>query len=251
MAVGRAQLLAGVARGRLGLATTFNEDAIGLDAALFDQICLDRLGAALRQGLVVAGRSDAIGVAHGNDGLQIHALQLLQQGIQRMGSTLRDLISGIRDGVTQIASAAEELSAVTEQTSAGANSQKVETDQVATAMHEMAATDIHEDNDEKWEKAKFSNADGSHCTAVGKYKIGNPYMGRFGLAYKLYGLDSTNSNAFKRYVVLHAHDCVPNDEVFTEICQSDGCPTVSPNFLKKLQRLIDDSPKPVLLWIYE
>ncbi|WP_448647683.1 methyl-accepting chemotaxis protein [Pseudomonas mohnii] len=57
-----------------------------------------------------------------------------------MGVTLRDLISGIRDGVTQIASAAEELSAVTEQTSAGVNSQKVETDQVATAMHEMTAT---------------------------------------------------------------------------------------------------------------
>ncbi|PCR97230.1 methyl-accepting chemotaxis protein [Pseudomonas fluorescens] len=67
-------------------------------------------------------------------------LGVLQQGIARMGVTLRDLISGIRDGVTQIASAAEELSAVTEQTSAGVNSQKIETDQVATAMHEMTAT---------------------------------------------------------------------------------------------------------------
>lgn len=67
-------------------------------------------------------------------------LGVLQQGIQRMGSTLRDLITGIRDGVTQIASAAEELSAVTEETNAGVNSQKVETDQVATAMHEMATT---------------------------------------------------------------------------------------------------------------
>ncbi|ROL64374.1 methyl-accepting chemotaxis protein [Pseudomonas chlororaphis] len=67
-------------------------------------------------------------------------LGVLQQGIARMGVTLRELISGIRDGVTQIASAAEELSAVTEETSAGVNSQKVETDQVATAMHEMTAT---------------------------------------------------------------------------------------------------------------
>jgi len=67
-------------------------------------------------------------------------LGVLQQGIQRMGSTLRELIGGIRDSVVQIASAAEELSAVTEQTSAGVNSQKVETDQVATAMHEMSAT---------------------------------------------------------------------------------------------------------------
>lgn len=64
----------------------------------------------------------------------------LQRSIQRMTSSLRTLIGGISDGVTQIASAAEELSAVTEQTSAGVNSQKVETDQVATAMHEMTAT---------------------------------------------------------------------------------------------------------------
>ncbi|XKV49397.1 methyl-accepting chemotaxis protein [Pseudomonas sp. nanlin1] len=67
-------------------------------------------------------------------------LGILQQGVGRMGKTLRELIGGIRDSVTQIASAAEELSAVTEQTSAGVNSQKVETDQVATAMLEMSAT---------------------------------------------------------------------------------------------------------------
>lgn len=64
----------------------------------------------------------------------------LQGSIQRMTVSLRELIGGIGDGVTQIASAAEQLSAVTEQTSAGVNSQKVETDQVATAMHQMTAT---------------------------------------------------------------------------------------------------------------
>ena len=64
----------------------------------------------------------------------------LQGSLQRMVISLRQLISGIGDSVTQIASAAEQLSAVTEQTSAGVNSQKVETDQVATAMHEMTAT---------------------------------------------------------------------------------------------------------------
>ncbi|AEA66536.1 methyl-accepting chemotaxis protein [Pseudomonas brassicacearum] len=64
----------------------------------------------------------------------------LQGSLQRMVISLRQLIGGISDGVTQIASAAEQLSAVTEQTSAGVNSQKVETDQVATAMHEMTAT---------------------------------------------------------------------------------------------------------------
>lgn len=64
-------------------------------------------------------------------------LGLLQQGIQRTGQTLSDLISGVRDGVTEIASAAEELSTATEQSSVGVNSQKSETDQVAPAIHGM------------------------------------------------------------------------------------------------------------------
>ncbi|KHL69614.1 hypothetical protein SF06_16870 [Pseudomonas flexibilis] len=65
---------------------------------------------------------------------------VLQQGVQRMGRTLRELIGGIRDGAGQVASAAEELSAVTEQARAGIGRQKDETDQVATAMQEMSAT---------------------------------------------------------------------------------------------------------------
>jgi methyl-accepting chemotaxis protein len=64
----------------------------------------------------------------------------LQQGVMGMAATLRELISGIRDSVTQMASAAAQLSAVTEQTSVGMNGQRLETDQVATAMHEMSAT---------------------------------------------------------------------------------------------------------------
>lgn len=67
-------------------------------------------------------------------------LGLLQNSMQNMTLKLRELIGGIRDGVIQLASAAEELSAVTEQTSAGVTGQKVETDQLATAMNEMVAT---------------------------------------------------------------------------------------------------------------
>ncbi|MCP3753052.1 methyl-accepting chemotaxis protein [Pseudomonas sp. SBB6] len=94
----------------------------------------------LRETLAVVEKIAAGDLTHNLRVTRRDELGVLQQGIQRMGSTLRDLITGIRDGVTQIASAAEELSAVTEETSAGVNSQKVETDQVATAMHEMAAT---------------------------------------------------------------------------------------------------------------
>lgn len=97
----------------------------------------------------------------------------------------------------------------------------------------------------------FSNTPNSNCTSLGKYRIGKSYMGTFGLAYKLYGLDNTNSKAFERFVVLHAHACVPNGEVAPlPICESWGCPTVAPAFLKELQTIIDRSEKPVLLWIY-
>ena len=97
----------------------------------------------LRQTLRAAER-----VANGDltQNLQVNRrdeLGQLQASMQRMTQGLRELIGGIGDGVTQIASAAEELSAVTEQTSAGVNNQKVETDQVATAMNQMTAT-VHE-----------------------------------------------------------------------------------------------------------
>lgn len=103
-----------------------------------------------------------------------------------------------------------------------------------------------------FEDPKFSNSVGSNCTSLGKYKIGKSYSGQFGLAYKLHGLDKTNSNAFARFVVLHAHECVPEDEIFPEsICMSWGCPTVAPGFLQQLVKYIDASGKPVLLEIYK
>lgn len=97
----------------------------------------------------------------------------------------------------------------------------------------------------------FSNTLNSYCTSLGKYKIGKSYKGKFGLAYKLYGLENSNSNAFNRFIVLHAHECVPNEEVAPQvICQSWGCPTVAPAFLTQLQANIDVSSKPIMLWIY-
>lgn len=101
------------------------------------------------------------------------------------------------------------------------------------------------------EGRKYSNVPGCGCTSLGKYKIGYSYNGSFGLAYKLYGLDKTNNNAFKRFVVLHAHECVPESEVQDDICQSDGCPTVSPGFLKELKAVMSGSSKPILLWVFE
>lgn len=105
---------------------------------------------------------------------------------------------------------------------------------------------------ENWlEGRRYSNVVGSGCTSLGKYKIGIPYTGKFGYSYKLHGLDSSNNNAFERTVVLHSHSCVPESETTDDICQSNGCATVSPDFLGQLKKIINTSKKPVMLWIYE
>jgi len=97
----------------------------------------------------------------------------------------------------------------------------------------------------------FSNKISSGCTSLGKYKIGYQYIGKFGKAYRLHGLDSSNSNAFERNVVLHAYSCVPNNEPYPlPICNSLGCPMVSYTFLETLHPIITTSKHPILLYIY-
>ncbi|RYY45617.1 MAG: hypothetical protein EOO06_16170 [Chitinophagaceae bacterium] len=98
---------------------------------------------------------------------------------------------------------------------------------------------------------EFSNVPGSYCTSLGRYKVGKEYSGRFGMAFKLHGLDKTNDKAFERFVVLHSHSCVPDKAIAPlNICESQGCPTVAPAFLSKLKKYIDASDKPILLSIY-
>ncbi len=98
----------------------------------------------------------------------------------------------------------------------------------------------------------FSNKVNSGCSSLGKYKIGSSYNGRFGLAYKLYGLDSSNKNAFERNIVLHSYSCVPEQETDPiPIRNSRGCPMVSPGFLNQLKLIINKSEKPLLLWLFK
>jgi hypothetical protein len=101
------------------------------------------------------------------------------------------------------------------------------------------------------EEARFSNTPSCGCSSLGKYKVGASYRGEFGKSYRLYGLDSSNSNAFKRAIVLHSFGPVPDDEIYPKVlCNSFGCPMVSRSFLNKLSEIIDKSKKPILLWIY-
>jgi hypothetical protein len=102
------------------------------------------------------------------------------------------------------------------------------------------------------DEAKFSNAPGGGCSSLGKYKIGERYQGQYGKSYKLYGLEKTNSNAYKRAVVLHGFFCVPDEEIYPRaVCNSLGCAMVSPAFFEKLASIIDRSKKTIVLWIYK
>lgn len=55
------------------------------------------------------------------------------------------------------------------------------------------------------------------------------------------------TNREKRFIVLHAYDCLPNSESSQPIFNSLGCPIVSYNFLAQLSKHISKSNKPILL----
>jgi hypothetical protein len=97
---------------------------------------------------------------------------------------------------------------------------------------------------------QFSNTDGSLMTSLGKYYIGNSYNGTFGKAYKMYGLDATNSNAFLRNIVLHSHKRMSYEEQISPIILSWGCPMLNEKFYLRIQDILDKSDKNVLLYIY-
>ena len=99
-------------------------------------------------------------------------------------------------------------------------------------------------------KLQFSNVKNSNSSSLGKYAIGGSYSGRFGKAYKLYGLDKTNSNAFDRNVVLHKYADVPFEEQIKPICNSLGCPMVNEKFFEVIEKTIDASKKKIILVMY-
>ncbi len=101
-------------------------------------------------------------------------------------------------------------------------------------------------------KTNFSNAINSGLTSLGRYKVSYQYAGKFGPAFKLNGLDTSNSNAFERNVVLHAYGCVPDNETYPlPICNSLGCTMLSYHFLEKLGKEITKTKQPILMWVYK
>ena len=97
---------------------------------------------------------------------------------------------------------------------------------------------------------KFSNVPNSNCTSLGRYSIGKNYQGIFGKAYRLAGLDETNSKAMERAIVLHHYSAVPYEEQDHYISRSHGCPMVNEQFFKRIEKIIDTSKSNILLNIY-
>lgn len=105
------------------------------------------------------------------------------------------------------------------------------------------------------EKPVFSNMEGSYCSSLGKYKIGARAYSRWGINvhYKMHGLDKTNNNAFKRWIVLHSHTPVADHDIYPKhlpLGWSQGCPVVSNEMMRKLDEMLKSAKTPLLIWIY-
>jgi hypothetical protein len=112
--------------------------------------------------------------------------------------------------------------------------------------------DVLTTNPSKWETAKFSDSNDSHCSSLGKYAIGKRDYSSWGInvKYWLHGLEKSNQNAEKRVVVLHSWSEVSDEEIYPEYSPlSWGCPAVSDGFLKTLDTRLKGTKKPVLLWV--
>ena len=99
----------------------------------------------------------------------------------------------------------------------------------------------------------FSNIPESHCSSLGKYKIGKRGYSNWGINinYRLHGLESTNNNAYSRAIVLHSWDMIADNEIHPAGSPEGwGCPAVSNNFMRKLDSLLKKEQQPLLMWIF-
>jgi len=108
-------------------------------------------------------------------------------------------------------------------------------------------------NDYSKESPTFSNTPDSHCSSLGKYKIGERGYSQWGVnvKYVLNGLESSNSNAQSRAIVFHSWDAISDEEVYPNgTPEGWGCPAVSNNSFRIIDPMLQSSDKPVLMWIY-
>ncbi len=77
---------------------------------------------------------------------------------------------------------------------------------------------------------RYSNIEGSEATSRGAYMTRSWYRGRYGTSIRLDGLDSTNSNALPRAIVMHQANYATPEHVdrYGRLGRSNGCLAMGP-----------------------
>ena len=95
--------------------------------------------------------------------------------------------------------------------------------------------------------AKISNEDGSHLSSVGRALVAERYEGRYGVAYRLDGLDSSNSNMRSRCVVLHSWRYTTSFPIYPlPTVGSFGCPVISRKMMARLDEILKTESRVVM-----
>ena len=99
--------------------------------------------------------------------------------------------------------------------------------------------------------AEVSNESDSHLSSVGRALVAERYIGRYGVAYRLDGLDATNSALRKRCVVLHSwRHTTPFPIWPLPSVGSWGCPVLSRRSMAILDEILQREQR-VILWAYK
>jgi L,D-transpeptidase catalytic domain len=87
---------------------------------------------------------------------------------------------------------------------------------------------------------RFSNEEGSLATSRGAYMTGPMYDGVHGRAMRLIGMETDNSNADPRAIVMHSADYVGENHIATwgKIGRSEGCFVFAPHMLPQVLALL-------------
>ena len=95
--------------------------------------------------------------------------------------------------------------------------------------------------------AKTSNENGSHLSSVGRALVAERYEGRYGIAYRLDGLDASNSNLRSRCVVLHSWQYTTSFPIFPlPTVGSFGCPVISRKMMLRLDAILSKHSRVVI-----
>ena len=87
--------------------------------------------------------------------------------------------------------------------------------------------------------ATLSNEDGSHLSSLGLALVAERYEGRYGIAYRLDGLDASNSNLRPRCVVLHGWEHTTSYPIWPRATVgSFGCPVLSRRRMAEVDALL-------------